>query len=187
MKDLFEIGLSRTSQGLVGRYREHDVRIEEHWLSPESGQTSYLVVFSNPRGIVLHIKKRRTFPIGGSYLENRLGLREIKVDEKFDREFIVKGNYENEIKAILDPYLLSRIACLREFLDENRHQEMAPAIEIGYPEDPKQAYMLNGSLLPYVDDLNLAQYKDPFPIVFDAFRSRLILDALIDIIQKLES
>ena len=76
----------------------------------------------------------------------------------------------------------------KKILNEMPWRSSFPALEIGYPKDPTRLYLLNGeNILPYIDDLNLAQYNDPHGIVYDTQRLRLILDTMIDVIEKIEA
>lgn len=82
-------------------------------------------------------------------------------DPEFDRKFVVKGDNESEIRVILDPSIRQKIMLIKNFnLEINTN---------------------NSNVAYYVDFHSISATKQ------EAARLRLILDTLIDIVEKIET
>lgn len=103
---------------VVGYYRNHHVKI---FGDPRSGvvdetnhrppKTLYVVEFENPKAIQIYLKKRFSLTVifhGHDLLMSYLN--DIRVDDpEFDRRFMVKGNKESDVKAVLDSSIRNKI------------------------------------------------------------------------------
>jgi len=165
---------------VVGDYRNHHIRIH-HGTYGEDNETHYYVEFLNPSSIMMHIWRRRVFSDRMDYRATELGLKDISIgDPEFSGEIMVKGNKENDVKAILDLSIRDKINILLPTGVFNNS-----IIEVGCLYE----YSTQGSS-HNVEELGLTHYFDKRTFSEtkgDAKRFRLIIDALIDIVEKIET
>ena len=211
-----EMGLNESANTIVGDYRNHHVKISEidegqHELARAQGddaitvlRTHCYVEFENQKKIMMRIRKNTIY---SRYEEwGFRDLQHIRVeDPDFDHEFIVKGNNENAIKSILDSSLCNKIIHFKNVVSSG-HMSWRQytinyrfAIEVGclssfggkiwsYGTYPSNISITD--LFPNTETSNLARYIDPRPLSEtkgNAVKFKLILDTLIDIVEKLET
>lgn len=92
-------------------------------------------------------------------------------DPKFDKEFLLKGNKESETKTIMDQSIRDKIANIWHFYE----------VEIGHPYIEPLERKEGSSIARSLDAQPLATVK------LDARRFRLIVDTMIDIVEKIEA
>lgn len=98
---------------VVGRYRNHQIRIFEIDASSSAEgydpYTIYDIEFANPATIQIRLAER-------SRINRFFSLRDVTDitldDPDFDQQFIVRGNKESDIKAILESIIRCKIMSL---------------------------------------------------------------------------
>lgn len=154
----------------------------------------------NPQKIMIDIKKRPAFSFT-TWLRH-LSLSEdediMMNDSTFDEKFSVKGN-ESVIRAILDPSICSKIMKIRDFnviigVDKIKDSFAKSSID---PNSLELAYHLQIQLMSHIRkgleskyETNVAQYVDFQSLNMtkqDANRFRAIIDAMIDIVEKIDA
>ena len=171
--------------GLVGTYRDHEVRIDEVDVTAGGEgsahlKTRYWVTFENPKMLLLYMKKRFTVPWNRGSLVSEKYFRDIHIDNPLTKGLVLRGNNENDIESILDADICNRIMKIKDTLFE---------LEIGYgkyvvtEEYPPSGYEVEivPNALRYLDSHELVDTKG------NAVRFKLILDTLIDIVEKIEA
>jgi hypothetical protein len=180
-----EMGFNETDnmrhKRIVGKYRNKNVTIDEIDLGSsesENLKTRYRIDFQNSQMILLHI--RRSFPHSFRYSSLGKRIRDIQLDDpQLLQGLVIKGNNENAIKSILDSSICNRIMSIKDSLYE---------MEIGYGKlgYGKHKWLPIGmeiepNAVRFIDSRSLQDTKG------NAVEFRLILDTLIDIVEKIEA
>jgi len=174
-----EMGFNETGYGMIiGKYRNHNVDIDQIGLGDSDSadlKTRYRVNFENPQMILLYIKKR--FSGHGSSLSKEY-IRDIHLDNpQLLQGLVIKGNNENAIKSILDSSICNRIMNIKDSLYE---------MEVGHgkPVHGKHKWLqieIEPNVARFIDSRSLQETKG------NALKFRLILDTIIDIVEKIET
>lgn len=171
------MGLSENGDIVTGKYRSHKILVDEINLGDEESsniKTRYRVSLDNPRQILLYIKKSFPFSFAQAPAGSGKLLRDINVDDPSFAQFVVKGNREEEVKTILDDS--ARDMIIRSGSD--LHQ-----IEVGH------VYYEFGQSEPDAE-FNIDCFVDSKPLrdtKADAAKFSMILDTLLDIVEKVEA
>jgi len=178
-----EMGLEESTNFSIveGKYRNHHVEIDEIDIADHIGggdddtpelKTRYIVELENNKPVLMYLKKHFSLPIRNQKLSKDY-VHDIKIDEgDFDGEFVIKGNSESDIREILDPSIRSKIMNTRNSLYE---------IYIGYRKNYRPDAEIESQNIRYVDSRSLYETKG------NAERFQLIIDTLIDIVEKIEA
>lgn len=143
-------------------YRGHSV-----YIYTTEFMTHYDVEFENPETILLKLKSHRAH-ISHLFVKNfqRMSLG----DSAFDKAFTLSGNKESHIKAIFDPHIRSRLIDLKDTFFELTNMRWH-----------RRAMSRNPKVISYTDYRRLEEN------LTDARKFRLIVDTVMDIVEKIEA
>lgn len=171
------MGLKEIERTIIGNYRNHNVTIDEIDLGDKDSpilKTRYRIALENPQKILLYIEKRFTSGSTGASLPNKY-IQDIHFDDsQFRQGLVIKGNKEKYIQSILDSSIQKEIMNIKSTLHE---------LEIGYgkPLGTSVEIEIEPNAFRYVDSQSLTCIKG------NAVKFQLILDTLIDIVEKIEA
>ena len=179
--------------------------------------TNYDVEFSNPQPILMEIRKRigwgffreQSYPpwmdeaISTSSRPRYLQLmpylliivgRDIRInDSEFDKQFSVKGNKENVVRAILDPSIRGKIMMIRDFnviigLLKRKDSSESGSNSNHVPKSlPSWVWKMIQPHVVFVPDVaQHVDYGSLSKIKQEPERFRAIIDTMIDIVEKIE-
>jgi len=109
-----EMGLNckgKAFPSMWGDYRNYHVEIRLI-SDTENRYTEYRVEFENPKVILISVYEESFF----RKVEKAFGMQDIELnDPEFDRKFVVKGNEENGVKAVLESSIRCKMMKIKNF------------------------------------------------------------------------
>ncbi|MDQ1280823.1 MAG: hypothetical protein QG670_2086, partial [Thermoproteota archaeon] len=170
--------LTEMDHEVIGNYRNHNVIIAEIASGREGLiKTRYSVDFENTRMILLYIKKSFALPRGYESSLRKKYVKDIKMDDpQFLEGLVIKGNNENAANSILNLSIRNKIKNIQDTFYE---------LEIGYGKFhsypwPPNKIDIEPNIIRYVDSRSLEETEA------NAVKFKWILDALIDMVEKVE-
>ncbi len=203
-KTLAEMGFHETSQGVMGRYRNHGVKIDS--IEVEGGEfpyhlTRYGVDFENRHMLFLFIRRALSHPLSyyslfqKIYNPTREGYdRDLEFSSPQLEGLIIKGNKEDEIRSILDSSIQNRLRNIKDNLCSLEigygHLSGIDKVEIkpngvAYIDSRSLSETLRMELMPNV--LHYIDFRSYAETVLNLDSFQYILDTLIDIVERIES
>lgn len=182
----FEI-LENQSPAVGGDYRNHHVEVYgDPRFMDDLGEvmTRYVVEFKNRNRIVIYLRKRSLFTFIRNRQFSHWTIHQLKVgDNTFDNKFLIQGFNEQEVKAVLDFSIRTKLLNLRSTFYE---------VEIGHEAELKSLELANTDTYRRESfmDTNQAWYVDEIPFletITNTPRFISIIDTMIDIAEKIEA